>query len=1481
MSPRPGGEADKLGNRYEGAWTVSQLLQVLAGQFDWVRVEPLGELGDGVEFVLRRSDGGEEAHQVKRQRGNENEWSVQALKRLGVWEAAGRHIQSGRDYHLVSIVPFRPLQELAERARNSNDYASFVRGSLPKDLGALFAEVGAVCGSPESAWRVLRGFFVRLFDETELRRSNAALAGVFLDGGSGMSATAALGDVVDDNIDAELTSDRLLEALRPYELRRRLVASQQGMAERIRAETSAWMDRVGQQLIEPEIPREEAGSLRELLQQPQKLHFLLGVAGGGKTAVLRQTVASLMQEGVPTLVVRLDRYGMLASTTELGRLLDLDVSPVTALAAAANGAPAVLVIDQLDAVSLASGRLTENFDVVADLIAESAGIPQLHILLGCRRFDVDNDHRIRNLRSQLNPTDVSVALLTDEQIELAATALGLSVATLNARQRDILRLPLHLSLLATVKDRPDALNFSSSQWLFDAYWEHKRRSVKLRRQETGFNKVVSRLADEMSTRQRLQVPASVLDADDLAEDAGVLVSEQLLVRDGGQIGFFHEALFDYAFARQWVNRGQSMVLFLTNGEQELFRRAQVRQIMTHLRASDPTRFVTEVRELFAASSVRFHIKDVALAVLGGLTEPSNVEGKLLLGIASAHPEFQDRLWMRLRNPTWFRRLDDDGYIAAWLNGDDDLQARALNLIAGAAGSLPDRIAELLSEHQGQPAFANWLRWVSPYARIQASRPFFELVLGGVRASVYDGAEHGLWLAVHDLGKVQPEWAVELIEAYLTGHPAGMARDAFGRIKALEDREHSLTELVQQAAERAPQKFVDALLPYLLHAMETTAYEDEQLPRRDSAFSRRIPGEMGTGHLGDVLLACMESAVTALVAADPGAMRATLQLLADNPHENAQYLVYKGVLAGLDEYADWAAELVLQGEHRFLCGLGDSSVWVAAQLLRAISPLVSDELFSRLEDAVSDLRFSWERPGRPVSAFTLLHALEGPRLSAVGVRRLGELRRAAGRHEPAEPQGIIGGWIGSPIPQERAARMTDDHWLGAMRRHAGEREDRFEFRGGARELSSVLKAETSADPTRFARLAQRLTGDNNAAYGDALLMGLGEATPVEDSSVIFDAVRHIASLDLPDNDRWLGYALRHYFKEMPTDLLELIRDRALGAVDPADDSPVFQREDGKQDRNDLWSTGTNSARGSLAEALGDILIYDVDGSRTALVTPVLNRLAEDPIAAVRTGVAHTIAAALRYARPQAVEAFHRLIDTDDSLLTTRPVVRLIMYLGNGDPAVVRPTIERMLASSEDMVREAGGELAAIGAMQWNMPDPFHGVMAGEDSAARKGAASMFAQQLPHTADATVATNALKAFFDDPEHDVRRAASKIAGALRDQPLIPFEAVLRALMNSPAFQPALAQLLITLEHAPDRVDHLALLCAQQFVEVLGEDAADISTSAAGDARHVGQLIIRGLAQSESTAERSALLDVLDRLLLAGAYGIEDLIVESERPS
>src|ERR1017187_6559568 len=78
--PRAGGESDKLGNRYEGLWTVHNLLDVLAG--DAVALEPEAyEESKGIEFIKTKRDNSREFHSVKRQRTGAG-WTLSALTGL-------------------------------------------------------------------------------------------------------------------------------------------------------------------------------------------------------------------------------------------------------------------------------------------------------------------------------------------------------------------------------------------------------------------------------------------------------------------------------------------------------------------------------------------------------------------------------------------------------------------------------------------------------------------------------------------------------------------------------------------------------------------------------------------------------------------------------------------------------------------------------------------------------------------------------------------------------------------------------------------------------------------------------------------------------------------------------------------------------------------------------------------------------------------------------------------------------------------------------------------------------------------------------------------------------------------------------------------------------------------------------------------------------------------------------------------------------
>ena len=1075
---------------------------------------------------------------------------------------------------------------------------------------------------------------------------------------------------------------------------------------------------------------------------------------------------------------------------------------------------------------------------------------------------------------------MTIGPLASEQVAAAVAEMGLDPTALSESQQVLLRSPLHLVLLSAIADETDALSFQTAKGLMDAFYDRKRRNSRARREPPPrFGKTIGVLIDDMSARQRLFSLQAILDAGDLLDDADVLASEQVLICQDGRISFFHEAFFDYAFARRWIAREETLVAFLLAGEQELFRRAQVRHVLVHLHAEQPDRFVTEVEGLLAEHGVRFHVKEVVLALLRALQSPSQAEWHLIKRQIDAASELSDRLWLTVRTTPWFDRLDEEGLLAAWLGGqDEELRNRALDIMLSATGERAARVAELLATVKDQPFYPPAVKWLSFYTDLHEAREMFELVLDEVRKGHFNDDAHDLFMSAHVLGAEQPQWARELLSAWLVERPDALALNNDGKVDALDNRDHGAEEIVSAAADNAPADFAATVVPYLLQAMATTSDESERHPKRDHHFGYRT---YNAHHLDfdEALLYGARDALRAMVAADDEHLTGLLGLLAADHHDGAQWLLYETLIAAGADHAEQAFELLTEGQHRLYSGYRCSTWWTTRELVVAIAPSLRDEQIEALEAMFMDLRPEWEsRPGG-YSSFTLLSALPEDRLSEAGRRRLGELQRRFDQKQPAPPMGIQVDTIGPPIPQQAAQRMNDEQWLGAIAKHAGERTDWNSFTGGAQEMARVLEQETINYPARFVALGRQLNVTSHPAYLDAILHGLRQTTEIT-PSLVFDFIRHVASLGRPDHDRWLPDALTGRLAEdIPDDVIGLILDRALHSPDPADEG--WQREDWGGEKiysGDPLSHGINSARGSAALTLGDLLVHDADGHRTALIEPSFEALASDPSVAVRSCVAHLLAAGLRHARPSVIQVFPLLVDAPHELLATRPVEELMVYVGFSDSELVEPVIERMLGSAIDEVREAGGRLAAFAGLEFES-----GLLAdavtSEERDIRKGAAKICAHRLPVTADAAAASDALKQFIDDPDNEVRDAAAEVAGALRNRPLAPHEELIHALLASGAFPDALPQLLITLEQSTERVGGLILATTRRFIDVFGGELSSISSRASADARHVGELILRAFNQAPNSEARAATLDLIDELLAQAAYDLARLVGEAER--
>ena len=100
-----------------------------------------------------------------------------------------------------------------------------------------------------------------------------------------------------------------------------------------------------------------------------------GKAGVGKTSTISQTLSHIEDRNWPKLALRVDRLEVSTTPTQLGESAGLPASPVSVLAAVAEGRDCLLVIDQMDAVSLASGRNPEFFDCIGAMLQQARQFP--------------------------------------------------------------------------------------------------------------------------------------------------------------------------------------------------------------------------------------------------------------------------------------------------------------------------------------------------------------------------------------------------------------------------------------------------------------------------------------------------------------------------------------------------------------------------------------------------------------------------------------------------------------------------------------------------------------------------------------------------------------------------------------------------------------------------------------------------------------------------------------------------------------------------------------------------------------------------------------------------------------------------------------------------------------------------------------------------------------------------------------------------
>ena len=344
----PGGPADKLGNRYEAWWTLSEFVRMLGGKTEAIRIEDPGF--EKAEFVVAAGSR-REFHQAKRSHLT-GKWRLATLQTEGLVEVIGRQLTGNEDrFVFVSGSDAPELVELCDAARDSESVEEFKRHFLAtqrrqQNLKRLID--AWACDLPTARER-LRRIDIRTIGEPELA-DKVRLGAQLLFLANPHRVVDTLRGIAGDSVHRTVTRHGLVGDLRRRGFLLRRVTDPAAAGAAIRTATDRFLNAARRRLIRGQlVPRSAAESLSSRLSGEASDTVITGQAGSGKSSCVVQIVDALLDRGVPVLAFRLDRLVSASTTVDLGRRLDLEESPILVLAAAAEaaGRPAVLIVDLL------------------------------------------------------------------------------------------------------------------------------------------------------------------------------------------------------------------------------------------------------------------------------------------------------------------------------------------------------------------------------------------------------------------------------------------------------------------------------------------------------------------------------------------------------------------------------------------------------------------------------------------------------------------------------------------------------------------------------------------------------------------------------------------------------------------------------------------------------------------------------------------------------------------------------------------------------------------------------------------------------------------------------------------------------------------------------------------------------------------------------------------------------------------------------
>ena len=858
-----------------------------------------------------------------------------------------------------------------------------------------------------------------------------------------------------------------------------------------------------------------------------RVGVLLDQAGMGKTTVARDVTLALEEAGFAVLAIKADQQlSQLRSPDEVSQALQLPDAVESIVGRLAQEQDVAIVIDQIDALSLALSHDQQALDLTLGMVARLRDIPNVRVLISCRTFDLHSDPHFRDF---LVCRHFALPLLEASEARPFVEDCGLKWEQLSPATQELLRVPLHLDLFVKALENQTAENadgfsvadvgygVTTLQDLYRLLWDKV-----IRRDRAGAPPVaerecaVERLTQQLVETRKTSAPRSFFSRPEnahLEKAVRWLVSEGILLDTGQDWAFLHQTFIDYCAAKAFVEGEGNLTETILSGAQDLLARPQLLQTLAYLRGSHAYRdeYLQQLQSLFAAPTLREHLRVLLFGWFGGLRNPDDNEWRLASRVLR-QPEQRAQLlgWMSM-NPVWFARIRET-LLPTWMNAEDAfLDQSVLPYLRSLSGVWQEEIATLLDPFVGRSSAWNQriFTWVSNLREWQSEQAvkLFEKVIA---ASISDALSRNEKLSVGHIWSWQKLTEYDLVAScrilrcFLDGllevhraHPRELRYPnmnmelSYAPVVSLAERLEELNgsavrELLEKAPQKAPKEFLDEILPWVENAVRSFDSEDEDdLPLYD--YRRDALHDLWHGtrqHVRHLIAQSSGLALVQVAGRDKAAFDGYVARLESweclTPHQ----ILVSAFQTAPELLADEAAQYLLEDRRRL--DLGDRDGFDSRRLITLICPHLSesrrDELQNFIVGCSHDAR-RWKGYNnhlleyRGKDELLLLEAFPADSLNTLARAELRELRSKFPDCKASDSPSIFRpSRDREALPLERALKISDRAWLRLFQRanqtpSAPDQDVVLNRRD--RGLSGALINSIVVQPERFYRLMQHL------------------------------------------------------------------------------------------------------------------------------------------------------------------------------------------------------------------------------------------------------------------------------------------------------------------------------------------------------------------------------------------------------------------------